>query len=435
MSYNFSVLSKSSLSFLPGYRSTLDGDEPATCGGPVLRVMRMAFVVSFFLSALAIAQSSPQSTILDLAAKAESFEAQGLWQDAAAEYQQILKVDPRSVPALNALGALSVKQGDFKQGISYYQRALKINSREFGTNLNLGIALIKIQDYKSAAPALESATEINPSSFQAQELLGVARIGRDEYARAIPPLEKALSLEPRDPGSNYLLIRAYIETKQFKKALDGFDRLEQLDPGSPWVRILRGQAYDGLGSYQKALEEFEEAKKQLPADATVRFSLGFMSWKLHRYDDAVSELRETLRLDPRFGEARYYLADAYLSESQPQLALPILQGLTGNSPGDYRARLDLAKALDKLGRYQEAVPQFQDAIRLDATRPEPHYLLGRTYEKLKRPEDSRRELELAEKLQTQKRTEEETLTRAVGARGDPARGLGLVPPPQKPLHP
>ena len=230
MSYNFSVLSKSSLSFLPGYRSTLDGDEPATCGGPVLRVMRMAFVVSFFLSALAIAQSSPQSTILDLAAKAESFEAQGLWQDAAAEYQQILKVDPRSVPALNALGALSVKQGDFKQGISYYQRALKINSREFGTNLNLGIALIKIQDYKSAAPALESATEINPSSFQAQELLGVARIGRDEYARAIPPLEKALSLEPRDPGSNYLLIRAYIETKQFKKALDGFDRLEQLDP-------------------------------------------------------------------------------------------------------------------------------------------------------------------------------------------------------------
>jgi hypothetical protein len=97
--------------------------------------------------------------------------------------------------------------------------------------------------------------------------------------------------------------------------------------------------------------------------------------------------------------------------------------------------LNLAKALDKLGRYQEATPQFQEAIRLDPTRPAPHCLLGRTYEKLKRPEDSRRELELAQKLQTQKRAEEETLTRAVGTRGDPPRGLGLVPPPQKPPEP
>jgi len=393
-------------------------------------------MVCFLVPALAGAQASPQSTILDLAAKAESFEAQGRFEDAAAEYRRILKLDPRSVPALNALGALSVKQGDFKEGISYYQRALKVNPREFGTNLNLGIALLKMQEYKSAAPALERAAEINPSSFQAQELLGVALIAQDQYARTILPLEKALALEPRDPGSNYLLIRAYIATKQFKKALDCFDRLEQLDPDSPWVRILRGQAYDGLGSYQKALEEFEQAKKQLPADATVRSSLGFMCWKLHHYDEAVSELRETLRLDPRFKEAKYYLADTYLAESQPQLALPILEDLVRNSPQDYRARLDLAKALGKLGRYQEAVPQFQEAMHLDPARPEPHYLLGRIYENLKRPDDSRRELELAQKLQTQKRAEQETLTRAVGARGDPTRGLGLVPPPtQETPHP
>ncbi|MGA2077458.1 MAG: tetratricopeptide repeat protein, partial [Terriglobia bacterium] len=72
-------------------------------------------MVCFLVPALAGAQASPQSTILDLAAKAESFEAQGRFEDAAAEYRRILKLDPRSVPALNALGALSVKQGDFKE--------------------------------------------------------------------------------------------------------------------------------------------------------------------------------------------------------------------------------------------------------------------------------------------------------------------------------
>jgi len=150
---------------------------------------------------LAVGQER-RETILALAARAESFEAQGRWEAATAEYQKILKIDPRSTPALNALGALSVRQGKFQEGIAYYHQALKINPREFGTNLNLGIAYVKVQDYKSATLPLEKAAQIDPSSFQARELLGVACIGQDEYARAIPPLEKAMELEHRDLGSN-----------------------------------------------------------------------------------------------------------------------------------------------------------------------------------------------------------------------------------------
>jgi tetratricopeptide (TPR) repeat protein len=365
---------------------------------------------------------------MDLAARAEAFETKGQWEAAAGEYRKILKIDSRSVAALNALGALNVRQGKFRAGISYYDQALKISPREFGTNLNLGIAYIKMQDYKSAAPPLKRAAEIDPSNIQALELLGVALTGQEEYAKTIPPLEKVMELDPRDLGSTYLLIHSYIETKQYEKALRGFERLEALDPGSPWVRILRGQAYDGLGAYNKALAEFEESKKQLPTDATVRFSLGFMCWKLRRFLEAESELQETLRLDPQFIQAKYYLADTYLMDLKPELALPILKGLVRELPKDYRARVDLAKALGKLDRYEEAVPEFQEAIRLDPSRAEPHYLLGRTYQKLKRTDDFRRELQLAHQVQAEKRAEEENLAGASGVRGDPARSLGFVPP-------
>ncbi len=394
------------------------------------RAWRLLIALCFFPAAsFAAAQASPQATITELAARAQRFEAQSRWEEAAAEYQKILNIDPRSVPALNALGALCVTQGKFQQGISYYRQALKINPREFGTNLNLGIAYFKMQDYPSATLPLEKAVQIDPSSFQAQELLGVTLVGEDEYAKAIPPFEKAMELEPGDVGSNYLLIRSYIETKQYAKAMNGFQHLEELDPGSPWVRILRGQAYDGEGSYEKALAEFEEAKKQLPNDATVRFSLGFMCWKLRHYDEAETELQEALRLDPHFTQAKYYLADSYLTGLKPEAALPILQELVVELPKDYRSRVDLAKALEKLGRYEEAVPQFQEAVRLDPTRAEPHYLLGQTYQKLKRMDDFRRELALAQKVQSEKRAEEESLVGASGAHGDPGQGLGLVPPP------
>jgi tetratricopeptide (TPR) repeat protein len=366
-----------------------------------------------------------------LAARAETLEAQGQWEAAASEYRKILQIDPRSIAAFNALGALSVKQGKFKEGISFYDQALKINPREFGTNLNLGIAYIKIQDYKSATIPLEKAAKIAPTNFQALELLGVAQIGQDQYAKAIPPLQKALEIDPRDVSSRYLLIRSYLEASQFERALDGFQRLETLDPDSPWLRILRGQAYDGVGAYEKALEEFEAAKKQLPSDATARFSLGFMCWKLRRFSEAESELLETLRLDPHFTQAKYYLADTYLMDLKPELALPVLQDLVREMPKDYRARVDLAKALEKLGRYEEAVPEFEEAIRLGPTHAEPHYLLGRTYQKQNRMDDFRRELQLAQKVQAQERAQEESLVKAAGAHGDPARGLGLVPPPKQ----
>lgn len=128
-------------------------------------------------------------------------------------------------------------------------------------------------------------------------------------------------------------------------------------------------------------------------------------------------------------QPKYYLADTYLADLKRQLALPILQDLVRDWPKDYRSQVDLAKALETLGRYEEAVPQFQEAIRLDPTHAEPHYLLGRTYQKLKWMDDSRRELELALKVQSEKRVEQESLVGASGVRGDPARGLGLVPLP------
>jgi len=156
-----------------------------------------------------------------------------------------------------------------------------------------------------------------------------------------------------------------------------------------------------------------------------------MCWKLRRLSEAESELQETLRLDPHFTQARYYLADTYLMDLKPGLALPILQNLVRELPNDYRTRADLAKALEKLGRFQEAATELQTAMRLGPTHAEPHYVLGRIYQRLKRLDDSSRELQLAQKLQAEERAHEESLTEAAGTRGDPARGLGLLPPPRQ----
>src|SRR5579872_2441916 len=135
----------------------------------------LSILIALLLSTGA-AQSAGQS-IENLAARAEQFENEGKWQEAESAYREILKIDPRSIAALNRLGAIAVHQQQFRAGIEYYKQALDLNPAEFGTNVNLGIAYIKQQDYRHAVPPLERAVQAAPDSFQARELLAGALIG------------------------------------------------------------------------------------------------------------------------------------------------------------------------------------------------------------------------------------------------------------------
>ncbi len=319
----------------------------------------------------------PRQSIERLAERAEQLENDGKLEDAGSVYREILRIDPRSIAALNRLGAIEIRRGQFGAGIRYYKQALALNPTEFATNLNLGIAYIKKQDYGRATPALERAAQAAPENFQARELLAGALIGQNDFSRAVPHLEKASALNPNDLGTLYLLERSYLETKQFAKALPTFERLQSLDPGSAWVRILRGQAEDALGNYQKAIEEFEVARHQVPRDATVRFSLGFMYWKMRRFAEAQSEIEEALKLDPGFEEAKYYLADTYILEEKPTAALPLLEALLHRQPRDARALADQGKALEKLNRDTEAARAYENCLRVDPERADVHYRLAR----------------------------------------------------------
>ncbi len=356
--------------------------------------------------------------------RAEQLENDGKWEDAESVYREILKIDPRSIAALNRLGAIEVRRGQFAAAIRYYKQAPDLNPSEFGTNINLGIAYIKRQDYGSAVPPLERAARAAPENFQAHELLAGTLVGQNDFSRAVPELEKASELNPNDLATLYLLERSYLETKQFEKALPAFERLQSLDPNSPWVRILRGQAEDALGNYQKAIEEFEVARQQLPRDATVRFSLGFMYWKMRRFAEAQSEIEEALKLDSEFEEAKYYLADTYILEEKPKAALPLLEALLHRQPRDARALADQGKALEKLDLDIDAARAHEACLRADPERADVHYRLARVYERPKRSNDSVRELATAQRLQKEKREEQETLMRASGAHGDPTRQAG-----------
>jgi predicted Zn-dependent protease len=77
-----------------------------------------------------------------------------------------------------------------------------------------------------------------------------------------------------------------------------------------------------------------------------------------------------------------------------------------------------------LNRDTEAARAYESCLRVDPERADVHYRLARVYKKLKRSEDSVRELATARRLQKKKREEQETLMQASGTHGDPTRQGG-----------
>jgi len=79
-------------------------------------------------------------------------------------------------------------------------------------------------------------------------------------------------------------------------------------------------------------------------------------------------------------------------------------------------------ALGKDGLHLTPFP-LQEALRLEPSRAETHYLLARVYQRLKRTADFQRELELSQKFQKQKLEQDQSLLEATGSHGDPTQGL------------
>ena len=129
----------------------------------------------------------------------------------------------------------------------------------------------------------------------------------------------------------------------------------------------------------------------------------------------------------RFCEAKFYLADTYLTWQKPQQAIPLLQSLLLQDKNYVRARLDLGKAYFETGRYPEAAGQLEAAVHLEPDRADAHYQLARVYQKLQEPAKFREQLDTAKNLQNKKLQNDESVMAVTGARGDATQQLGLSP--------
>ena len=145
---------------------------------------------------------------------AESLEVQGKWEEAATEYQRILKDNPRAVGIHFRLGRLLLSKPDpdgslAERAKQEFQQELEIDPTNAGAEYVLGELARQAQQIPEAIEHFTRATRLDAGFVDAFLGLGMALVFNKQYSEAIPPLETAVKLQPANPAGHYHLAVAY----------------------------------------------------------------------------------------------------------------------------------------------------------------------------------------------------------------------------------
>jgi tetratricopeptide (TPR) repeat protein len=144
---------------------------------------------------------------------AEALETQGKWQDAEAEYREVLKRNP-TLPGIHyRLGRLILSSPANAKTIEdargEFQAELKIDPNNAGAEYVLGELARQDQDYAQAIEHFGRATKLDSGFADAFIGYGRSLIAANRPQEAIAPLETAVKLQPQNPAGHYHLGIAY----------------------------------------------------------------------------------------------------------------------------------------------------------------------------------------------------------------------------------
>ncbi|PYT80984.1 MAG: hypothetical protein DMG40_10760 [Acidobacteria bacterium] len=162
-------------------------------------------------------------------------------------------------------------------------------------------------------------------------------------------LTRSLQADPRDPQAWYYLGRMKYSSGQFREAIEAFEQCLKLEPHNVQAENNVGLSYEGLQRPEEATQAFENA----------------IAWQT-----------ESSARNP---EPFIELAHLYLSQNQPEKAVPYLVQSIAISPNVSKAHEELGKAYSLLHRLADAQVELEKAVELSPQVPNLHCLLAAVY--------------------------------------------------------
>ncbi len=128
--------------------------------------------------------------------KANAYDRANFLKESVKVYEEILKMDPNSVPVFLNLGGFYYRRGMFEAAIPFYEKVIRANPKHYQGHYWLAMCYWKLQRYYAAINTLEEVIEFLPTFKDALNLMGECYEQIGEGAKAEHYYLKAISADP-----------------------------------------------------------------------------------------------------------------------------------------------------------------------------------------------------------------------------------------------
>jgi tetratricopeptide (TPR) repeat protein len=193
-------------------------------------------------------------------------ERVGRLDEAIAEQQAALRVDPGAVQAHINLVALYGRLGRFGEAERHYQAAVAIDSNQADLHYNYGVLLLKQGRASDAETAFLESLRIDPHYADAHDNLGIIYEQQGLLTDAFEHFSAAVAARPDDRAAHFHLGRILANQQKFDDAIQQFlQTLTPEDENTPRNLYALGATYARAGDTANALTYIRRARAQAQA--------------------------------------------------------------------------------------------------------------------------------------------------------------------------
>ena len=176
-----------------------------------------------------------------------------------------------------------------------------------------------------------------------------------------------LSPRPVEPSLVKQLRRAIslAESGEKKQALVLANALVEEHPDSVPALKLQGMLLEETGHGVEAAQVYKRALQRAPSDSDLLLKLGTYQLGVGDYDQAIDLLLRHLKINPRDGDAIFYLAQAYHLKKEDDLALQTIRECIKMEPGEAHVWQKYGELLCSSGDNEAGLKSLLKAQQLD----------------------------------------------------------------------
>lgn len=215
-----------------------------------------------------------QKTVKGYLNAGNKLRKEGKFDQAIEQYQQLLKLNPNSVPALKNLATIYEAQKGISQALDYHQKVAQLRPNDVETKVSVARIMIERARFDIAFEQIEQALKIKPNYSLAIRL--TIKLARGKHPVAQKAKTQLLSLIKNSSSLFYrqtfiqltenlevALHLLHISPREVVQILKEKNNKSKQDLAL--IKLCEGMICKRRGKYSQALEKFKESDLAKPA--------------------------------------------------------------------------------------------------------------------------------------------------------------------------